>query len=305
VATDENGEVTQTLDYYPYGSQRITAGSFSEQRRFIGEEYDGDTEFSYLNARYYQGPRGQFMSQDPASRNTPEQFLADPQQLNTYAYSKNNPIRFLDQSGNITIEFSRPINNQFIGWAASHNAIAGYNVPGFPKGVMTIAGYDSGGPAAYNGLVMEHAQSNDSALSKQDFEIAQQIFKGDTSGTKGRGFTLIKDFGGLTEEEYWKKLIDAGVRINLQGVPYSVISQNSHSGLNTSKNYANPSSSPYQPTHPWLGLPWLTPASGNNVLQGSQSGSGSSGSTAFGLSAGTEIGPSNVGAFVTFIKQFF
>jgi len=41
------------LDYYPYGSQRITTGSFSEQRRFIGEELDGDTEFSYLNARYY------------------------------------------------------------------------------------------------------------------------------------------------------------------------------------------------------------------------------------------------------------
>ena len=65
VATDEDGAVTQTLDYYPYGTQRIATGSFSEQRRFIGEEYDGDTEFSYLNARYYEGSRGQFLSQDP------------------------------------------------------------------------------------------------------------------------------------------------------------------------------------------------------------------------------------------------
>ena len=65
MTTDEDGEVTQTLDYYPYGSQRIATGSFAEQRRFIGEEYDRDTEFSYLNARYYQGSRGQFMSQDP------------------------------------------------------------------------------------------------------------------------------------------------------------------------------------------------------------------------------------------------
>ena len=60
VTTDEDGEVTQTLDYYPFGSQRIATGSFSEQRRFIGEEYDPDTEFSYPNARYYQGSRGQF-----------------------------------------------------------------------------------------------------------------------------------------------------------------------------------------------------------------------------------------------------
>jgi RHS repeat-associated protein len=63
--TGEDGVVSQTLDYYPYGSQRIASGSSSEQRRFIGEEFDGDTELSYLNARYYQGSRGQFMSQDP------------------------------------------------------------------------------------------------------------------------------------------------------------------------------------------------------------------------------------------------
>jgi RHS repeat-associated protein len=65
VITNSSGAVTQTLDYYPYGSQRIASGSANEQRRFIGEEYDGDTDFSYLNARYYQGSRGQFMSQDP------------------------------------------------------------------------------------------------------------------------------------------------------------------------------------------------------------------------------------------------
>ena len=39
--------MTQTLDYYPFGAQHIATGSFSEQRRFIGEEYDPDTEFSY------------------------------------------------------------------------------------------------------------------------------------------------------------------------------------------------------------------------------------------------------------------
>ena len=57
--------MTPTLDYYPYGSQRIVTGYFSEQRQFIGEEFEGDTEFSYLNARYYEGSRGQFISQRP------------------------------------------------------------------------------------------------------------------------------------------------------------------------------------------------------------------------------------------------
>jgi YD repeat-containing protein len=39
VATDGNQDIVQVPDYYPYGSQRISTGSFAEQRRFIGEEY--------------------------------------------------------------------------------------------------------------------------------------------------------------------------------------------------------------------------------------------------------------------------
>jgi RHS repeat-associated protein len=115
VTTDEDGEVTQTLDYYPYGSQRIVTGSFSEQRRFIGEEFDGDTEFSYLNARYYQGSRGQFMSQDPVflgigsggqdkrSKQQLGALLSDPQLLNAYSYSRNNPLNLSDPSGEFLI----------------------------------------------------------------------------------------------------------------------------------------------------------------------------------------------------------
>jgi RHS repeat-associated protein len=115
VTTDADGEVTQTLDYYPYGSPRIATGSFSEQRRFIGEEYDPDTEFSYLNARYYQGSRGQFMSQDPVFRGSGSggqdkrskqqlgALLSDPQLLNAYSYSRNNPLNLSDPSGELLI----------------------------------------------------------------------------------------------------------------------------------------------------------------------------------------------------------
>ena len=98
--------------HYPYGSQRIAAGSFPEQRRFIGEEYDGDTEFSYLNARYYQGSRGQFLSQDPVflALGNPGRMsqkmqrdllaiLADPQSWNSYGYARGNPILLKDPSG--------------------------------------------------------------------------------------------------------------------------------------------------------------------------------------------------------------
>ena len=52
VVTDQGGEVMEATDYYPYGSMRIDdqAGSFTEQRRFIGEEYDAGVGLNYLNA---------------------------------------------------------------------------------------------------------------------------------------------------------------------------------------------------------------------------------------------------------------
>jgi uncharacterized protein RhaS with RHS repeats len=40
VVTDANGNVTQTLDYYPYGSLRVSsATSTNEKRKYIGAIY--------------------------------------------------------------------------------------------------------------------------------------------------------------------------------------------------------------------------------------------------------------------------
>jgi hypothetical protein len=55
VVTDENDEVVQTLDSYPYGSTRISsATSTNERRKYIGQ-FSDDSGLSYLNARYYRG----------------------------------------------------------------------------------------------------------------------------------------------------------------------------------------------------------------------------------------------------------
>jgi len=97
VVTDENGNVVQTLDFYPYGSTRISvATSTNEKRQFIGQFTD-DSTLSYLQARYYDNSRGQFLSEDPVFllMGSPSQvqqltqkgqnaFLGNPQSLNSY-----------------------------------------------------------------------------------------------------------------------------------------------------------------------------------------------------------------------------
>jgi RHS repeat-associated protein len=101
VVTDENAVVVQSLDYYPYGSTRISsATSTNEKRKYIGQFLD-DSTLSYLNARYYDSGRGQFTSEDPVFYST-SQNLSSPQSLNPYSYADDNPITKSDPSGKMT-----------------------------------------------------------------------------------------------------------------------------------------------------------------------------------------------------------
>ncbi|OHA58443.1 MAG: hypothetical protein A2571_01535 [Candidatus Vogelbacteria bacterium RIFOXYD1_FULL_44_32] len=99
LVTDQNSNVMQSIDYLPYGAKRISSGTDVSQREFIGQIYDELTSLSYLNARYYDGSRGQFLSQDPMFWQLPSTLLVDPQQLNSYSYARNNPLIYKDPLG--------------------------------------------------------------------------------------------------------------------------------------------------------------------------------------------------------------
>jgi RHS repeat-associated protein len=112
--TDQNGNLVQLMDYYPYGATRIATSTYptNEKRQYIGQFSDAQTNLNYLNARYNDGQRGQFLSEDPVflALGTPQAealsqqraayLLSDPQQLNAYSYSRDNPIVHKDPSGN-------------------------------------------------------------------------------------------------------------------------------------------------------------------------------------------------------------
>ena len=105
----------ETLDYYPYGQTRLDTkvGSYTgENRKFIGQESDSVSGLDYLNARYYDGGRDQFVSEDPSflaigdpnqvrqdTNQEQQAYLADPQQLNSYSYGRDNPITESDPKG--------------------------------------------------------------------------------------------------------------------------------------------------------------------------------------------------------------
>ena len=98
VATNASSTVVQLLDYYPYGELRIDIGTFDEQRKFTGHEYDRDTGLNYMGARYYDAAIGRFLSQDPAFWGIVTG-IADPQLVNSYAYARGNPLTYNDPDG--------------------------------------------------------------------------------------------------------------------------------------------------------------------------------------------------------------
>ena len=114
VISNSTGNLEQTLDYYPFGGIRfnLKTGSFDEQRKYTGHEYDKETGLNYMGARYQNGSVGRFMSEDPAhlaigdsmwvkqtTGRDMQAYLSDPQALNSYSYARNNPLLYTDPNG--------------------------------------------------------------------------------------------------------------------------------------------------------------------------------------------------------------
>ena len=155
--TDQNGNLVQLMDYYPYGATRVSTSTFptNEKRQYIGQ-YSDTSGLSYLNARYYSPTQGQFLSQDPVSWGDPkQQDLKNPQNLNSYSYAIDNPITSKDPSGLRVDLISRPvfdINGNFIGahtfFLVNPDNPSEIHVNGVPSGMptFTFSAFPSGNP---------------------------------------------------------------------------------------------------------------------------------------------------------------
>ena len=139
--TDQNGNLVQTLDYYPFGASRISVStSTNEARKYIGQFSDQNSGLDYLQARYYDSARGQFVNEDPVFWSN-KQNLADPQSFNVYSYANDNPINRSDPSGLAAYAYSRSVDpNSALLNLYAHNFI--YIVPG--QGEALPALYSNG-----------------------------------------------------------------------------------------------------------------------------------------------------------------
>jgi RHS repeat-associated protein len=98
--TDVNGTLVYKGQFDPYGQALLewsSSGNTNLNSRKFGYERDAATGLDYANARMYTSLRGRFMQPDPSGLGASE--LNRPQSLNTYVYTRNDPVNFVDPSG--------------------------------------------------------------------------------------------------------------------------------------------------------------------------------------------------------------
>jgi RHS repeat-associated protein len=119
---DETGQVVAEVGYYPYGLTRYESNGGEVYYRFTGKELDASGLY-YFATRYYDPATGRFISVDPHYAENPTAGMGDPQLLNIYAYSLNNPLKFVDPSGQSPEEANHTENAK----KAADAAISGYS----------------------------------------------------------------------------------------------------------------------------------------------------------------------------------
>lgn len=98
-AANARGTVVEESDYYPFGGERVITDTVDNNYKFTSQERDGETGLDYFIARHYSSGLARFLQTDPAMIQG-SKFLYC-QQWNLYSYTRNNPLKFVDPTGEI------------------------------------------------------------------------------------------------------------------------------------------------------------------------------------------------------------
>jgi RHS repeat-associated protein len=178
VRSGSNAVGCLTTSNNPFGDGQATSGTCDvSPQHFTGKERDAESGLDYFTARYYSSNTGRFMSPD----STGYSGLTNPQSWNLYAYTLNNPLRYIDPSGH-TVECT----NEAAACLAAAQAAVGKDAAGqltskttqnwFQKifGTSTTTLQITGNEADFRAASGNASKLADLIDSKTNFEVSIQ-----------------------------------------------------------------------------------------------------------------------------------
>ncbi|MBI2906401.1 MAG: RHS repeat-associated core domain-containing protein [Chloroflexi bacterium] len=96
--SDASGAWVGNVLYQCFGETRLESGTIPIDKKFTGQTLDASTGLYSYGARYYDSHMGRFIQADAI---VPQP--GNPQSLNRYSYTLNNPLKYIDPSGNFVL----------------------------------------------------------------------------------------------------------------------------------------------------------------------------------------------------------
>lgn len=84
------GSLAETYTFDSFGKPTNSSGSLTNPFQYTGREFDSETSLYYYRARYYDPGIGRFISEDPTGVEGG---------MNLFAYTDNNPLKWVDPFG--------------------------------------------------------------------------------------------------------------------------------------------------------------------------------------------------------------
>jgi RHS repeat-associated protein len=106
--TSSTGTVGNTYQYDAFGMTVANTGTTANSYLFSGERFDTGLNLYHLRARYYNQATGRFETMDPYQGK-----ISNPGTLHKYVFTGNNPVNWVDPSGNDIEEYAELLHFTF------------------------------------------------------------------------------------------------------------------------------------------------------------------------------------------------
>jgi RHS repeat-associated protein len=143
--------------------------------RCTGKERDSETGLDNFGARYYASNMGRFMTPDWAQEPTtvPYADFDNPQTLNLYSHTENNPTSDVDEDGHQDCHTGGMTQEQCAAFEAANNADTADDPnkrPKVPGTTVTVVGESPGIPISTEELERVLKEAQDAAMSNPNFQ---------------------------------------------------------------------------------------------------------------------------------------